>query len=374
MGAEKPEPPTAESPGTGSPPVGVLPLLSHTGNKRVLLEWLRRQDRYEVFSDEGSRTLQGDFDIVVTDEDSLREYNTEIRERKTDAEAFLPVLLVGSDAAEALDARWTGTDQTSHTVDEVLTTPIEHAELRRRLDALMRIRAQSISLQRRTDQLLLLNRITRHDIRNDMNIILSWTEQLEQHTEGGGDPIRRRILDSGQHVVDLTKAVREFAETLQTADDPELRATDLKEALTDELTKRRETFDDAEFVVHGGVPEVHVLANDLLGSVFRNVLNNAVQHNESESPCVEVTVVESEETVSVTVADNGDGIPPDRRDAALGRTDEGIDHPVAGLGLYLVDTLVSQYGGTVRIGDSDTGGAAVEIGLNKPQDGHEGGG
>jgi signal transduction histidine kinase len=377
MGAEKPGPVTAESPGTGSSPARVLPLLSHTGNRRVLLEWLRRQDRYEVFSGEDDRVTlsEGGFDVVIADKKSLREYGREVRERKADSEAFLPVLLVGSDATEGLDTRRTETEkEVSPTVDEVLTTPIEYAELRNRLDALTRIRAQSVSLRRRTEQLLLLNRITRHDIRNDMNIILSWTEQLEGHTEESGDRIRRRILDSGQHVVDLTKAVREFVEALQTADDPELRPTDLEGALTDELTRRRETFGEAEFVVRGGVPEGHVMANDTLGSVFRNVLNNAVQHNESEGPRVEVNVVEDEETVAVTVADNGTGIPPDRRDAVLGRTDEGIDHPLAGLGLYLVDTLVTQYGGAVRIRDSDTGGAAVEIELKKPQDGREGGG
>lgn len=59
--------------------------------------------------------------------------------------------------------------------------------------------------------------------------------------------------------------------------------------------------------------------------------------------------------------DNGPGIPPDRRDAVLGRTDQGLDHPAAGLGFHLVDTLVSQYGGTLRISESD----AVEIALPK---------
>lgn len=378
METKKPDPVTADIPGTESSPAKVLPLLSHTGNRQVLHDWLRRQDRYETVPGvDGHGTVpEGDFDVVIADKNSLREYDSEVRERKADSEAFLPVLLVSSDATEGLDTRRTETEtEGSPTADEVLTTPIEHAELRRRLDALTRIRAQSISLQRRTDQLLLLNRITRHDIRNDMNIILAWTKQLEEHTDEDGDRIRERILDSGRHIVDLTKAVREFIETLQTADGPDLRATDLEEALTDELTKRRATFDDAEFVVRGEVPEVHVLANDLLGSVLRNVLNNAVQHNEADSPRVEVTVSEKDETVAVIVADNGPGIPHDEREAVLGRTDQGIEHPVAGLGLYLVDTLVTQYGGTVRISDADTGGAAIEIELQKePQEGQGGGG
>jgi signal transduction histidine kinase len=198
-----------------------------------------------------------------------------------------------------------------------------------------------------------------------MNVISGWTEQLAGHTDDVGEEIRQRVLDSSQHVVDLTKAVREFVDTLESAGDPDLQAVDLHRAVTDELTKRRSTFEDAEFVVNGGIPEGYVRANDLLASVFRNLLNNAVQHNNSESPRVEITVREHVETVVSTVADNGPGIPQAHREAVLGRTEEGLEHPAAGLGLYLVDTLVTQYGGAVQITDAELGGARVEIELQK---------
>jgi len=370
MRPESPESIPADRLGTESSPVRILPILSHTGNQRVLTNWVQQQAQYEIVSEDHAGFSAADFDIAILDEHSLREYDTEIRERNANAEAVLPVLLVSSDtAADTLDTpdRTETEPPLRQIVDEILATPIDFAELRSRLDSLARIRAQSIALERKTDQLLLLNRITRHDIRNEMTVVIGWTEQLEDHTDDAGDQIRQRVLDSGQHVVGLTKAVREFIETLQTAGDPDLRAVDLADVVTDELTKRRETFEAAEFVVDGEIPRVDVRANDLLASVFRNVLNNAVQHNDSETPYVEITVVDRTETVAITIADDGPGIPPDQRDAVLGRTDRGLDHPAAGLGLYLVDTLVTQYGGTLRIGDADLGGVAIEIELLKEQ-------
>jgi len=365
MGTETPARGVDVRLGTETAPAQVLPILSHAGNQRVLDDWIRRQDRYEVVSGDRGALPEADIDIVVLDERSLREHRTEIRERKADADAILPVLLV---SAGPTGDSWTQTEGTQPAVsqlfDEVLKTPIDTAELRSRLDTLVRTRAQSIALKQKSDQLLLLNRITRHDIRNDMNVIIGWTEQLGVHTDDASDKIRQRILDSSQHVVDLTKAVREFVDTLQTAGDPELEAVELGAVASAELTKRRETFDDAEFVVVGGeIPQVHVRADNLLASVFRNVLNNAVQHNDSATPRVEIDFETRSDTVVVTVADNGPGIPPDRRDAVLGRTNQGLDHPAAGLGLYLVDTLVAQYGGALRIRDADLGGAAIEIEL-----------
>jgi len=352
--------------GTPGSPARILSLLSHSGNQRVLTDWIHQQDRYEVVPDADADPTADTFDVCIIDEHSLHKYATELRNRTAAADAFLPILLVSprgdSDSPETYPD---GESDSSawQLVDELLLTPIDTSELRRRLDTLTRVRAQSIALEQKTAQLLLLNRITRHDIRNDMNVISGWTEQLADHTDDAGKEIRKRILDSSQHVVDLTKAVREFVDTLQTAGDPDLQPVDLNRVLSEELTKRRSTFEDADFSLQEDIPDVHVCADDLLASVFRNLLNNAVQHNHSDTPRVEVTVIEQADTVVTTVADNGPGIPQAQRDAVLGRTEQGLDHPAAGLGLYLVDTLVTQYGGTVQITDADLGGTRIDVEL-----------
>lgn len=370
MLTESPESAPADSSGTEPSPTRILPILSSTGNQRLLVNWLQQQDQYEALPDDHAGVPDSDFDMVIIDEQSLCEHGTALRERKEETEAFLPVLLVRSDtAADTLDLQdRTETERErviGQVVDEILTTPIAIAELRRRLATLTRIRDQSLALQRKTDQLLLLNRVTHHDIQNEMNVLMGFTASLEAHTDDAGAEICQRVLDSSQNVVDLMRVVREFGEILETAGEPDLQAINLGDVLTEQLTTHRSTFDETEFVVTGEIPRVDVRANDLLGSVFRNLLKNAVQHNDTDTPRVEITVQDGDETVTVTIADNGPGIPPDRRDAVLGRTEQGPNHPAAGLGLYLVDTLVDQYGGTLRITDSTLSGVAIEIELSK---------
>jgi signal transduction histidine kinase len=364
----------AGSSGTESSPTRIVPVLSSTGNQRVLVDWLQQQSQYEALSDGHPGLPDSDFDMVIIDDRSLREFDAEIRERKANTEAFLPVLLVRPDAAvdtlgfreQAQTASETETDGTVwQVVDEILTAPIAIAELRRRLTTLTRIRAQSLALERKTDQLLLLNRVTHHDIQNEMNLLMGLTASLEAHTDDAGAEICQRVLDSSQNVVDLMRVVREFGEILETDGKPDPQAINLADVLTDQLTKHRSTFDGAEFVVTGEIPRVQVCANDLLASVFRNLLKNAVQHNDADTPRVEITVQDDDRTVTVTIADNGPGIAPDQRDAVLCRTERGLDHPAAGIGLYLVETLVDQYGGTLRLTDSELTGVAVEVELLK---------
>jgi PAS domain S-box-containing protein len=218
-------------------------------------------------------------------------------------------------------------------------------------------------LEELTEELELLNRVVRHDIRNDMSIILAWGQLLEDHVDEEGQEHLKKILSSGEHVVELTKIARDYVETLTSDTDIELKPMSLSAVLETELALRRESFPETEFVVRDDIPDVEVIANEMLGSVFRNLLVNAVSHNDSDTPVVEVTVEEHDEEVVVQVADNGPGIPDDRKETVFGKGEKGLDSPSTGIGLYLVHTLVTQYGGDIHIEDNDPRGAVFSVHL-----------
>jgi hypothetical protein len=94
------------------------------------------------------------------------------------------------------------------------------------------------------------------------------------------------------------------------------------DVLTERLTGHRSTFDEREFVVTGELPRVDVRANELLGSVFGKLVEHAVQHTDAGTPRVEIPVRDDERTVTITAVDNGPDIPPDQRDAVLGRVEQ----------------------------------------------------
>jgi signal transduction histidine kinase len=108
---------------------------------------------------------------------------------------------------------------------------------------------------------------------------------------------------------------------------------------------------------------VSVLADEMLDSVFRNLLKNAVQHNDKELPEVRVSASVDERTVTVRIADNGPGIPEERRHSIFGKGETGLDSEGTGLGLYLVESLVDSYDGDVRIEDNDPEGAVFVVEL-----------
>jgi signal transduction histidine kinase len=67
------------------------------------------------------------------------------------------------------------------------------------------------------------------------------------------------------------------------------------------------------------------------------------------------------------VADNGPGIPEDQQSAI---SDYGVKDDTSngtGLGLYLVDVFVDQFGGTVTIEDNNPRGSVFVVRLPKDE-------
>jgi len=97
-------------------------------------------------------------------------------------------------------------------------------------------------------------------------------------------------------------------------------------------------------------PDAMVLADDLIGEIFANLIGNAVKFG---GPAVEITIsVREEGMVSVTVADTGPGISEDLKPRLFERYQRGVTAKNGkGLGLYIVRTLAERYGGSVQAGD-----------------------
>ena len=224
--------------------------------------------------------------------------------------------------------------------------------LRQTLGYAVRREHQQQELRKRNAELALLNQVVRHDIRNDVAVILGWGDELEAHVDEEGQTYLDRMLSAGEHITNITETVGDFLDVLEGDSEPELHPVDLESVLTNEIEKARSAYDNTTITLTGDLhSELTVTATDLLSSVFRNLLNNAVSHNDKPEPEITVHVEENEETVSVQIADNGPGVPDSQKDEIFGRGEMGLESSGSGIGLYLVDTLVDMYDGEVILED-----------------------
>lgn len=219
--------------------------------------------------------------------------------------------------------------------------------------------------KQREEELELLNRIIRHDIRNDMTVMLGWAELLAEDLDEEHEEHLQKMLTGGEHIIELTEIARDYVEAVVSNGDITVEPVSVASILETELSLREESFRDAEFVLDDSLPDVEVTANEMLNSVFRNLLNNAVQHNDKETPVVDVSARLRDDIVEVRIADNGPGVPDKHKDVIFGKGEKGLGSPGTGIGLYLVQTLVDQYGGNVWVEVNDPTGAVFVVQLPK---------
>jgi signal transduction histidine kinase len=111
-----------------------------------------------------------------------------------------------------------------------------------------------------------------------------------------------------------------------------------------------------ELHVEPGLPSITV-DPDKFTQVVTNLVENAIRHGEGT---VSVLVTAGPELVTVTVEDEGEGIPAELRKRVFTKFWKGGGSAGSGLGLYLVGGLVRAHGGLVTVTDADGGGARIE--------------
>jgi len=113
-----------------------------------------------------------------------------------------------------------------------------------------------------------------------------------------------------------------------------------------------------------------VWANQLLELIIANLISNSIKYGGMRVR-IDITVMEMDEIVTLTIADNGIGIPDHLKPNVFDRFSRTAKKSAGGrgLGLHIVKTLIGYYGGRVWAADRVPGkpgeGAAIKVILQK---------
>lgn len=218
--------------------------------------------------------------------------------------------------------------------------------------------ADRVEQQRET--LVLLTRLLRHDIRNDMMAISGHADLLADHVEPDGEDSLEVISRRSDATVRLLEDADTLIETLD--ETREYDHVDLSAVLRDEIENITGSYPSVEVEVD--VPEdLTVVADGLVHQLFSNLLENAVAHNDPTDLTVCVEATHEGGAVEVIVADDGDGIPEELREDCFELGEQGPGSAGDGLGLYIVSRLADVCGGTVSLADHPDWGARFRVSL-----------
>lgn len=219
-------------------------------------------------------------------------------------------------------------------------------------------------LETRKEMIELYDRLLRHDLGNDLQVITGFADFVADSVEDDDTAeYVERIQSAAEDAADLVERVGDLVSTLEEADEPEPKP--LRGELEETVEAIDTQYDDLEVEFDPADFEYQVYGGDLLDSVFTNILSNAAIHNDRR---VTVSVYPEQpdpETIVVGFADDGAGVAPEVRDEIFEMGRKGPESDGTGLGLGFVRALTESYGGTVELRESEAGGADFRVILDR---------
>jgi PAS domain S-box-containing protein len=211
------------------------------------------------------------------------------------------------------------------------------------------------------NQLAVLDRVLRHNLRNRLNVVLGHAETLANGNSTEAVPLHAStICETAEELLALSEKTRRFRTAVET-DSKTAKARDLAPILENCLATISEEYPGA--TISCDIPErVDVQSSGVIRFALSELLSNAVDHSDQNEPYVDVSVTETATGVRVRIADDGPGIPKDEQQAFTDTTETPTDHAI-GMGLWLVRWAIDSAGGELDYEEADPRGSIVTVRL-----------
>ncbi|MFB6155887.1 MAG: PAS domain S-box protein [Haloferacaceae archaeon] len=241
---------------------------------------------------------------------------------------------------------------------EVNATTVNYRGERRALSVVRDVSER----KERERQLAVLDRILRHNLHNDMTVILGYATEIQTRGDDELAEYAATIRQVAEALLDTADKERQVVELLS---DPQSRhPLDVATVARRQVELLGEAYPDAE--IRATLPDTAtVVAIDQIERAVSELVENAVVHSDRDAPRVEVSVDVHEEAVELCVSDDGPGIPEQERSVLAGEHDIGPLYHGSGMGLWLVDRIVHLSGGDLRFGETAPRGSRVTVELSR---------
>ena len=210
----------------------------------------------------------------------------------------------------------------------------------------------------RQQQLELFDRVLRHNLRNDMNVIRGSADTIQSKGSGDVTWLAGQIHEMCDKLLATTEKQREITQLLR--EPPTQSEIELQPILREVQSNLASTYPDATIHIDCG-NTTRLQAGDKFVYALEELITNAIIHNDGDNPSVAVTVSQSAEQIQITVADNGPRIPEMERDVIQNPENRNPLYHGSGLGLWLVKLIVSRSGGTVQFVETDKRGNSIAV-------------
>ena len=264
-------------------------------------------------------------------------------------------------------------------------------------------------LERREKQVEVLNRLLRHNVRNDLNLLRGYAHTLCDHDDEeivAAGTVIDRIADRWLGLAEKGREIEQLSTTASR------RTVALQDLLTSAQTAVEQKQPEGVVKIDFDGVDPNIAVSEQWYPAIVELCENGIKHTTDQADDDSTAAADDSEaaddgkpastagksgetdeeppgsnpptkspvTVTVTVkpgcrpewfvivvADEGPGLPPDERITLQGNSETPLQHG-SGLGTWLVRFVVEQFGGRVSVETHEVGGSVVKLHLPIPDE------
>jgi PAS domain S-box-containing protein len=206
-------------------------------------------------------------------------------------------------------------------------------------------------------RLSVVNRILRHDIRSAVNIIKGNAEMALNAHGNREDPLTT-VIDEADRLHEIGEKAQKIEGLLPTKQS-RTEVVDLSLLIESKVLNLRNAYPHAS-IAADVEPDLLATVSAGFDEAVENLLVNAIVHNDTDEPTVEVEARARDGSVEIRMADDGPGIPEDEVRPIEAGEETALQH-TSGLGLWFVHWLVDESGGRLTFEENEPRGTVVTI-------------
>jgi light-regulated signal transduction histidine kinase (bacteriophytochrome) len=237
------------------------------------------------------------------------------------------------------------------------------------VDRERQLREYRDELERSNEALQQFAYVASHDLQEPLRMVSSYVDLLDSEY---GDELDDEAQEYMAFAIDGADRMKSMIDGLLEYSRVQTRGESFEPVETDAVLGR--TLDqlglfleDEEVTVEVEPLPAVAADQDQVSQLFQNLLKNAVTHGNAST--IEIGATTEEERVTVSVADDGVGIPEDQQDSLFDIFEQGHDaEGGSGMGLAICDRIAHRHGGDIWLESEPGEGTTFYVTLPRVQE------
>lgn len=194
-------------------------------------------------------------------------------------------------------------------------------------------------------------RVLRHNMRNDLNVILGTAELLEERVDQENRPLVEKISESTGDIMELSEKARDLQAIIESPREKQIiNLTESIHGAVDDVEKK---YPDSNISIEGD-NDCYIFAHPALETALKNIVENGCEHQNPPDRTVEISVESTDSETEIVIEDDGPGISAHEIDVIHSEAETTLRHG-SGLGLWIVNWVVNRSDAVIEISSTENG-------------------